>query len=71
MLNEFSVVMNLGVIQQSINKQVFAQVDFIGYLQVLKKLMRFVCVEVLRTSKPNGVISSAISLRYHMFTGQA
>ena len=31
----------------------------------------FVCVEVLRPSQPNGVMSSAVSLSNHMFTGQA
>ena len=31
----------------------------------------FVCVEFLRTSQPNGVMSSAVSLPYHTFTGQA
>ena len=31
----------------------------------------FVCVEVLRPSQPNGVMSSAVSLPYHTFTGQA
>ena len=31
----------------------------------------FVCVEVLWPSQPNGVISSAVSLANHMFTGQA
>ena len=30
-----------------------------------------VCVEVLRPSQPNGVISSAVSLPNHTFTGQA
>ena len=30
-----------------------------------------VCVEVLRTSQPNGVTSSAVSLPNHTFTGQA
>ena len=30
-----------------------------------------VCVEVLRPSQPNGVMSSAISLSNHTFTGQA
>ena len=29
------------------------------------------CVEVLRPSQPNGVMSSAVSLPNHMFTGQA
>ena len=31
----------------------------------------FVCVEILRPSQPNGVMSSAVSLRNHTFTGQA
>ena len=31
----------------------------------------FVCVEVLRPSQPNGIMSSAISLPNHTFTGQA
>ena len=31
----------------------------------------FVCVEVLRPNQPNGVMSSAISLPNHTFTGQA
>ena len=33
--------------------------------------LKFVCVEVLRPSQPNGVMSSAVSLPHHMFTGQA
>ena len=31
----------------------------------------FVCVEVLRLSQPNGVMSSVVSLPNHTFTGQA
>ena len=31
----------------------------------------FVCVEVLRSSQPNWVMSSAVSLLNHTFTGQA
>ena len=31
----------------------------------------FVCIEVLRASQPNGVMSSAVSLPNHKFTGQA
>ena len=31
----------------------------------------FFCVEVLRPSQPNGVMSSAVSLPNHIFTGQA
>ena len=34
-------------------------------------LCLFVCVEVLRPSQPNGVMSSAVSLPNHTFTGQA
>ena len=30
---------------------------------------QFVCVEVLRPSQPNGVMSSAVSLPNHTFTG--
>ena len=30
-----------------------------------------VCVEVLRPSQPNGVMSSAVCLLNHTFTGQA
>ena len=30
----------------------------------------FVCVEVLRPSQPNGVMSSVVSLTNHTFTGQ-
>ena len=33
--------------------------------------LRFVCIEVLRPSQPNGVMSSAVSLPNHTFTGQA
>ena len=40
------------------------------YKKVWKKV-RFVCVEVLRPSQPNGVMSSAVSLPNHTFTGQA
>ena len=32
---------------------------------------QFVCVEVLRPSQPNGVMSSAVSLPNHTYTGQA
>ena len=38
-----------------------------GQLSVLVK----VCVEVLRPSQPNGVMSSAVSIPNHTFTGQA
>ena len=34
-------------------------------------VLLFVCVEVLRPSQPNGVMSSAVRLPNYMFTGQA
>ena len=34
-------------------------------------VLLFVCVEVLRPSQPSGVMSSAVSLPNHTFTGQA
>ena len=37
----------------------------------LYKPFLFVCVQVLWFSKPNGVMSSAVSLPNHTFTGQA
>ena len=39
--------------------------------QILAVLNLFVCVEVLRPSQPNGVMSSTVSLPNHTFTGQA
>ena len=38
---------------------------------VLPVSILFVCVEVLRSSQPNEVKSSAVSLPNHIFTGQA
>ena len=38
---------------------------------LVNPLEDFVCVEVLRPSQPNGVMSSAVSLPNHTFTGQA
>ena len=35
------------------------------------RISRFVCVGVLRPSQPNRVMSSAVSLPNHTFTGQA
>ena len=45
----------------------------IYYQSVTEYQMRslFVCVEVLRPSQPSGVMSSAVSLPNHAFTGQA
>ena len=41
------------------------------FCKALRKPKLFVCVEVLRPSQPNGVMSSAVSLPNHTFTGQA
>ena len=40
-------------------------------LPIAQKNKYFVCVEVLRPSQSNGVMSSAVSLPSHTFTGQA
>ena len=37
----------------------------------VSQLQLFVCVEVLWSSQPNGVMSSTVSLPNHTFTGQA
>ena len=39
-------------------------------IQCFHEVQIFVCVEVLRPSQPNGVMSSAVSLPNHTFTGQ-
>ena len=44
---------------------------FVCLLEKLYIFFLFVCVEVLRPSQPNGVMSSAVSLPNHTFTGQA
>ena len=38
---------------------------------IMKSTKVIVCVEVSRPSQPNGVMSSAVSLLNHTFTGQA
>ena len=47
---------------------VIAQMYFHVALHISEK---FVCVEVLRPSQSNGVMSSRVSLPNHTFTGQA
>ena len=44
--------------------------DALYFYEVLWKCLDFVCVEVLRPSQPNGVMSSAVSLPNHTFTGE-
>ena len=43
--------------------------EFNSYSVCIVRL--FVCVQVLRPSQPNGVMSSAVSLPNHTFIGQA
>ena len=43
----------------------------LGTSEQVVSLERFVCVEVLRLSQPSGVLSNAVSLPSHTFTGQA
>ena len=45
--------------------------DSLNSFQVIEQTPLFVCVEVLRPSQPNGVMSSAVSLPNHTFTVQA
>ena len=40
-------------------------------MSILLSVDVFVCVEVLRPSQPNGVMSRVVSLPNHTFTGQA
>ena len=40
-------------------------------MKLFDNLSESVCVAVLRPSQPNGVMSSAVSLPNHTFTGQA
>ena len=67
--------------EETVNKLEMCQYDthapaqghphpYAGILQKMK-LILFVCVEVLRPSQPNGVMSSEVSLPNHTFTGQA
>ena len=45
--------------------------DFVNNSVEEEVVCLFVCVEVLRPSQPNGVMSSVVSLPNHTFTGQA
>ena len=47
------------------------QTALFAYIILSDTLVRTFCVEVLRPSQPNGVMSSAVSLPNHTFTGQA
>ena len=49
----------------------FEQLGLASKVFTISTFHYFVCVEVLRPSQPNGVMSSAVSLPNHTFTGQA
>ena len=50
----------------------FSRILFELWAALIKQFVtKFVCVEVLWPSQPNGVMSSAVSLSNHTFTGQA
>ena len=47
------------------------EVQDVAWEQIhINTVLRFVCVEVLRPSQPNGVTSSVVCLPNHTFTGQ-
>ena len=61
----------LYIVFYSVNPdQTVPKID-LNYARTFYTQSLFVCVEVLRPSQPNGVMSSAVSLPNHMFTGQA
>ena len=51
--------------------EALCKVWWLEVLHLRRSGMLFVCVEVLRPSQPSGVMSSAVSLPNHTFTGQA
>ena len=44
---------------------------WLGFISTMFYRSLFVCIEVLRPSQPNGVMSSAVSLPNHTFSEQA
>ena len=61
---------NLGLVDTGAGRRVVNNI-VIFFSETKHLLKLFVCVEVLRPSQPNGVMSSAVSLPNHIFTGQA
>ena len=61
---------NNSVIKRLLCISILSKTEIIGIL-ILYNTKEFVCVGVLRPSQPNGVMSSAVSLPNHTFTGQA
>ena len=54
-----------------VNAMFFVAIFFLLIFFIRSICCLFVCVVVLRPSQPNGVMSSAVSLPNHTFTGQA
>ena len=55
--------------EQTVSNAVRSQIVF--HFDLYWIVCLFVCVDVLRPRRPNGVMSSAVSLPNHTFTGQA
>ena len=71
----FNELENLLAKEYKDGKEIFPPRDLIfnafNLTPLDKVFWEFVCVAVLRPSQPNGVMSSAVSLPNHTFTGQA
>ena len=65
------VAAELAEIHEKFVVCVCLQTHYINCLTEELGMFVCVCVEVLRPSQPNGVMSSAVSLPNHMFTGKA
>ena len=62
------------LVSRSWNKMIFRRISelILAWIEVSNiNVEVFVCVDVLRPTQPNGVMSSAVSLPNHTFTGQA
>ena len=60
-----------GLINATEKKKKLLQNNNRRDFETVAQLCFFVCVEVLPSSQPNGVMSSTVSLLNHTFTGQA
>ena len=62
-----------NLIFSHINKSYNGLIPVLRQMWLIVKVshLGFVCFEVLRPSQPSGVMSSAVSLPNHTFTGQA
>ena len=67
----FSEKIRLGISLKNEPKKKKKKIKILSAAIVISALSLFVCVEVLQPSQPNGVMSRAVSLPNHTFTGQA